>query len=454
MRKFLALAAILALSISLMTGCRTNSEIDLNKVPNYLKEVYPILKSEGIKVSYNPYEPDNVKIVSHVSVPDLRNELKKNKFPASWVKTSIELPKNEIVETSYFSDTKNGYAVSTKRIFAGVGYKTVLDLYKIEKGVPHLSATLDKVPDVVNASGGSIGNFSPQINGNFVVWLAGYESDVIGNYHIWAYSINKREFFDVASSDDSPHDGCILDGSCNPLYHLYPDNKLIVQTVFKDATSNEVFTRIKLYDLNTKESEILVLSKDYNYIVEIGGYNSALANNILFVTRCKLYQTEEENKKFASFTDVANREIVQVDLKTKEISPLTPKYFIVYGSLDGKVLLLAFSPDYSYHDIWLYNPVNKTLECILKVPIGGVTDPMQYYLLTPDVYLLNRGLTFFRIGWDYIIPEYYFSFAKKKLFYLGNFIPSSDGNYLIVYGEASESEPPKETITYLLVQCG
>ncbi|OIP12529.1 MAG: hypothetical protein AUJ99_04395 [Caldisericum sp. CG2_30_36_11] len=79
-------------------------------------------------------------------------------------------------------------------------------------------------------------------------------------------------------------------------------------------------------------------------------------------------------------------------------------------------------------------------------------DKGKYYLLTPDVDLLNKGLTYFRDGWNSIIPGYYFSFAKKKLFYVGNFISSFEGNYFLVYDETTGNQPPEEKISSLLIQ--
>jgi hypothetical protein len=454
MKKILALIVIITLSVYFLAGCSKKSEIDLSKVPNYLKEIYSTLTSESIKVNYNPYVGDDIKMVSHEMTLKLQEKLQKDKFPSSWIKGKIELPADEPVEASFMLGSKSSYVLTRKRVFAGVDYKNILNLYKIEGGIPSFLETLDKAPNKQNASGGIAGNFSPQINGNFVVWLATPDVNVgVGRYHIWAYSISKREFFEVTSFKDSPWpNGCILDDVCDPLYHLYPGDKLLVQTVFEDTESKLFFTRIKLYDLNTKKDETLVLSKDYNYIVEIYGYNSALANDTLFVTRCKLYQTVEENKKFASYTDIANREVVQINLKTKQVSPFIPKHFIVYGSSKDRILLVAFDPNYAYHDVWLYNLKDKTLDCVLKVPVGQIKDKEDYFMLTPKIDLLNKGLIYFRGGWNSIIPGYYFSFAKKKLFYVGNFIPSFDGNYFLVYDETTGNQPPEEKISYLLIQ--
>ncbi|NCO28549.1 MAG: hypothetical protein COS15_04120 [Caldiserica bacterium CG02_land_8_20_14_3_00_36_38] len=454
MKKLWVLIVIIVLSTSFLAGCGKKSEIDLSKVPNYLKEIYSTLASEGIKVNYNPYVGDDIKMVSHVMTSKLREELQEGKFPSSWIKGKIELPVNESVEASFIFDSKNGYIVTGKYVMTDKGPKMVLYLHKFVNSISSLLETLDKAPNKETASGGTAGNFSPQINGDFVVWLATPgDGGSVGPYHIWAYDISKREFFEVTSFEDSPlPNGCILDDSCDPLFNLYPDNKLIVQTVFEDTKSKLFFTRIKLYDLNTKKDETLVLSKDYNYNVEIYGYNSALADETFFVTRCKLYQTREENEKFASFTDIANREVVQINLKTKQVSPFIFKHFIVYGSSKGNILLVAFDPNYAYHDVWLYNLKDKTLDCVLKVPVGQMEDKGKYYLLTPDVDLLNKGLTYFRDGWNSIIPGYYFSFAKKKLFYVGNFISSFEGNYFLVYDETTGNQPPEEKISSLLIQ--
>jgi len=454
MKKFLILVMLLALSFSFFAGCREKSEINLSNVPNYLKEVYPVLVNEGIKVNYNPYIGDNIK-----ASPESKSELKE-KFPSSWIKGNFTLPLGEHIETFFMYGDNNGYIITRKSIFAGADYKSILNLYNVKDGRLSLMGTLDRAPNKENASGGSAGNFQPQINGSFVVWIATPgASDTIGNYEIWAYDINKRESFKITSYlDEFTHfenfgGHCPVDGPCDPLFKLYPNNKLVVQTIFEDTESKTYFTRIKLYDLNTRKDETLVLSKDYNYLVSYSG--SALVDNALFVERCKLYKTPDENKKFASYDDIVNKEVVEINLNTKKVSSFIPKYFIVYGSLNNRVLLVAFDPDYPYHDVWLYNPQDKTLDCVLKAPIGQIKDKRDYFFITSKVYLLNSGLIYLPGSPETTVPEYYFSFVKNQLFYIGNSMYSSNNrsfilpkdNYLLVCEETGDSTNPSEDRT-------